>query len=403
MAESGSPDDFLTRLGVSETLRAILNRSAAEFERSDKWVSFDDLAYEAVEQGAPFDLTEIFKLPSILGGVWSGETVSLTGLGLLMSTTAPRTTALMASLAQICAERKMRLRDEATIGRDVLVNEYAFGEDDAIRAGDAIRMIPGLSGSGGLGEHWDLSIHRTALEFLDVHSVDDLRHKLVAQAEDQIRQHRQAMATAPAFFQPIDLPQVVAGPAGPEGEGGLPEPDDPSAVFVVHGRDREARDALWEFLQALGLHPLDWEDDLVAHTGHGSPFIGQILDAAFARAQAVVVLMTPDDAVRLHPDLVQPGEQAFESEVMCQPRPNVLFEAGMAFGYRPTRTIIVEVGMLRPVSDLGGRHTLRLGTEETLRGLARRLEVAGCRIDRSSDAWLDVSRFTNLAARSRHS
>lgn len=111
--------------------------------------------------------------------------------------------------------------------------------------------------------------------------------------------------------------------------------------------------------------------------------------------------MTPDDSVRLHPDLVLPGERAYEEEVHCQPRPNVLFEAGMAFGYNPTRTILVEVGTLRPVSDLGGRHTVRLGTEETLRALASRLESAGCQIDPSGGDWLNVERFSRLQARTR--
>jgi predicted nucleotide-binding protein len=172
-------------------------------------------------------------------------------------------------------------------------------------------------------------------------------------------------------------------------------------VFVVHGRDTEAKEAVFGFLKDLGLHPLDWDEDLVALTGQGSPFVGQVLDAAFSHAQAVVVVMTPDDTVRLHPDLVGPGEQDFELRQQCQPRPNVLFEAGMAFGFCPTRTMLVEIGTLRPVSDLGGRHTIRLGTQETLKALARRLEVAGCPVDRSGTAWLDTSRFSQLAARSR--
>jgi len=113
------------------------------------------------------------------------------------------------------------------------------------------------------------------------------------------------------------------------------------------------------------------------------------------------VLMTPDDLVQLHPELILDGERDFESVRAGQPRPNVLFEAGMAFGQSPTRTILVEIGDLRPVSDLGGRHTVRIGTAETPRGLALRLQAAGCDVDLGSDAILNVERFSALSARSR--
>jgi hypothetical protein len=163
------------------------------------------------------------------------------------------------------------------------------------------------------------------------------------------------------------------------------ESRDATAVFVVHGRDREAKEALWSFLKAIGLHPLDWEEDLVALTGQGTPYVGEILDAAFQRAQAVVVLITPDDRVMLHPDLVEVGEEEFEKQLTGQPRPNVLFEAGMAFGFNPTRTILVEIGRRRPVSDLGGRHTIRLGTADTSEALPG---ASRSRAVRSTESWI---------------
>ena len=68
-------------------------------------------------------------------------------------------------------------------------------------------------------------------------------------------------------------------------------------VFVVHGRNTAARDALFEFLRSLDLHPLEWSE-AVSATGKASPYIGEILDAAFSRAHAVLVLFTPDDEAR---------------------------------------------------------------------------------------------------------
>ena len=106
---------------------------------------------------------------------------------------------------------------------------------------------------------------------------------------------------------------------------------DPRRVFVVHGRDDTLAADRFAFLDAIGLQPIAWRD-AVRQTGKGSPYVGEILEGAFATAQAVVVLLSPDDEVRLAPSLVREDDQAIEREVRLQPRPNVLFEAGMAFG-----------------------------------------------------------------------
>ena len=65
-------------------------------------------------------------------------------------------------------------------------------------------------------------------------------------------------------------------------------------VFIIHGRNEIARIAIWDFLEDIGLEPIAWEDAVKA-TGAGSPYIGQILDAALDRANAVISLMTPDE------------------------------------------------------------------------------------------------------------
>ncbi len=103
-----------------------------------------------------------------------------------------------------------------------------------------------------------------------------------------------------------------------------------SRVFVVHGRNAGARDAMFEFLRAIGLRPIEWAQAVQA-TGKGSPYIGEILDAAFERAQAVVVLMTPDEIAYLRTEYGH-GTNDPETQPAAQARPNVLFEAGMAMG-----------------------------------------------------------------------
>jgi predicted nucleotide-binding protein len=110
---------------------------------------------------------------------------------------------------------------------------------------------------------------------------------------------------------------------------------------VVYGRNEDARVSLFNFLRAIGLHPLEWTE-LVKATGKGSPYIGEILEKGFSEVQAVVVLMTPDDLGILRKEFRRAGDPLSETKLTPQPRLNVIFEAGMAFGYCAKRTIVVE-------------------------------------------------------------
>jgi len=166
----------------------------------------------------------------------------------------------------------------------------------------------------------------------------------------------------------------------------------PRHVFVIHGRNEPARAGLFTFLRSIGLQPIEWSQ-AIAMTGTGSPYIGEVLDAAFNAAQAIVVLETPDDIAYLHPSLTYPGDP--ECDAQPQPRPNVLFEAGMAMGRNPHRTVIVELGRVRVFSDIHGRHVVRLDNSVGKRqDLAARLEAAGCAVDLSGRDWHDAGDLT---------
>jgi predicted nucleotide-binding protein len=183
-----------------------------------------------------------------------------------------------------------------------------------------------------------------------------------------------------------------------------PPPPDPRKVFVIHGRDSEARAAVFGFLRALDLHPLEWEE-LVASTGQATPYTGEVVAKAFAEAQAVIALLTPDDEVRLHQSLWGDEEEESEKEFQGQPRPNVYFEAGMAFNAQPDRTLIVEIGRIKTASDLHGRNVVRFhaaAIDKSILALYQRLEHAGCAVNQSNASWMDTSRFANLAAHTRH-
>jgi len=170
--------------------------------------------------------------------------------------------------------------------------------------------------------------------------------------------------------------------------GAEPMEIDKRDVFVVHGRNMRARNALFTFLRAIGLHPLEWSE-IVAATGKASPYTGQVLEEAFRRVQAVVILMTPDDEARLRQPYCGQHEPSHETQLTPQPRPNVLFEAGMALGLHPNRTVIVEMGVLRPISDISGRHVIRMNNSPEMRKeLAQRLQTAGCQVNLGGNDWL---------------
>src|SRR5262249_47494480 len=97
--------------------------------------------------------------------------------------------------------------------------------------------------------------------------------------------------------------------------------------------------------------------------------------------------------------LFTPDEDAFPSERYKeidapgphpQPRPNVVFEAGMAFAYDPDRTIVVEMGRIREISDLGGVYSVRWTEDgfETRRRLLRKLKLAKCPVKDDGDHWV---------------
>lgn len=166
-----------------------------------------------------------------------------------------------------------------------------------------------------------------------------------------------------------------------------------TTVFVVHGRDLAARDAVFTFLRTIGLMPLEWTQALKL-TKKGSPYVGEVLDAAFSEAAAIVVLITPDDEARLKSDFLTPRDLQHERELTGQARPNVLFEAGMAFGKNPNSTVLVQLGDTRPFSDVGGRHVLHLrNTPQSRQEFATKLANAGCNVNTSGTDWLSAGDF----------
>lgn len=166
-----------------------------------------------------------------------------------------------------------------------------------------------------------------------------------------------------------------------------------TSIFVVHGRNERLRRELFAFLRSIGLNPMEWRR-AIALTGKPSPYVGEILEAAFRKAVAVVVILSPDDEAKLKSRFVRSSDPPEEKNLTGQPRPNVLFEAGMAFGKSTKNTVLVQVGKIRHISDIAGRHVVRLSNSaERRQELITKLENAGCIVDMTGSDWLTEGDF----------
>ncbi len=103
-------------------------------------------------------------------------------------------------------------------------------------------------------------------------------------------------------------------------------------VFVIHGRNERAVDEVENFLRSMGLSPL-WFRDVRKEMG-GTAFIAKVVERGMEKAQGVLAIFTPDEFSALHPSLRKAGESSEKVE-RWQARPNVLFEAGLAYGRDP--------------------------------------------------------------------
>jgi len=175
-------------------------------------------------------------------------------------------------------------------------------------------------------------------------------------------------------------------------------PDRTRNVFVVHGRDEEVRSAMFALLRRLDLRPLEWEH-LVQATGQAAPFLGDVVAHAPSQAQAALVLLTPDDVAKLHPQLLGETEPDHETRLTGQPRQNVLIELGMVLMAYPERTVIVEVGRLRHIADTAGRNVIRFDGSATAVGkIVERLKSAGCQVNDTGSDWRQTQPFRDLSA-----
>ncbi|WP_329338543.1 nucleotide-binding protein [Streptomyces sp. NBC_01352] len=160
-------------------------------------------------------------------------------------------------------------------------------------------------------------------------------------------------------------------------------------VFLVHGRNEEIAGDMRAFLRALSLQPIEWSQ-AKASLKQGTPYVGDIVMAGMEMSNAAVILLTPDEFVDLHPEL----SGSVRTSADYQARPNVYYEAGIADALDRDRTIIVEVGTVRPFSDVSGRHVIRFdGSQQARLDLRDALRSADLSVDDSGRDWINVGSF----------
>ncbi len=169
-------------------------------------------------------------------------------------------------------------------------------------------------------------------------------------------------------------------------------------VFVIHGRNEPARKAVFDQLRTFGLEPIEWSEAR-KETRQSTPNIQSILDSAFSKAQAFVVLLTPDDEVQLRPEYRNDGDKQVEAGTGGQARPNVLWEGGMAYGRDPGKTVIVQLGSLRKFTDIDGLHTIRMDNlPSDIKTFGDSLASAGCPVNWAGADWMHTVDWKSVIA-----
>lgn len=180
-------------------------------------------------------------------------------------------------------------------------------------------------------------------------------------------------------------PAATAAPAAQMREAG-----DPRKVFIIHGRDLTALRQVEAFLRACGLDPIEF-DQLRAKMG-GTPTIADIVTRGMSEAHGIIALFTPDEWSTLAPELRGPKDSG-EAIERWQARPNVIFEAGMAFGRDRERVILVTLGSPALFTDVAGIHVFDLSNAPKVRaGFRSTLRGMGLTVN-DSNAWLEAGDF----------
>jgi predicted nucleotide-binding protein len=163
-----------------------------------------------------------------------------------------------------------------------------------------------------------------------------------------------------------------------------------NSIFVVHGRDTKLNEDMFGFLRAINLNPKEWSQAIKDAKG-ANPNVGQVINNAMKQAQGVLVMFSPDEDAKLKSKFcgIKDRKKGLD-KLDGQARPNVLFEAGLALGAHPDKTLLVQVGDTRDISDIAGMHLINLSDDPNSRKeLAQRLATKlKFKVDMTGTSWL---------------
>jgi predicted nucleotide-binding protein len=169
-----------------------------------------------------------------------------------------------------------------------------------------------------------------------------------------------------------------------------------NSMFVVHGRDAKLNQDMYAFLASIGIVPMEWDHAIKAAKGGANPIVGDVISQAMDRVQGVMILFSPDEEAKIRTKFASQGDKNKGHHLKgFQPRPNVIFEAGLALGAHSEKTILVQVGVVRDISDIAGKHMVQLSNSFADRKrLADRLESKlKFKIDLTGTTWQTIGNF----------
>ena len=199
---------------------------------------------------------------------------------------------------------------------------------------------------------------------------------------------------------PMHVLQAGPGPpAAPRGRGRPTKRPvvtiNNNSIFVVHGRDIQLNTDMFAFLRAIGLNPLEWSQAIRGAKG-ANPHIDDVIYDAMEKVQGVLVMFSPDEVARLKTEFCSAlDKKKGLHKLDGQARPNVIFEAGLALGAHSKKTLLVQVGDVRDISDIAGKHLVHLSNSAPSRKeLAQRLKTKlKFRVDTTGTDWLTIGNF----------
>lgn len=151
-------------------------------------------------------------------------------------------------------------------------------------------------------------------------------------------------------------------------------PANDGTIFVVHGRDHDARDQLELVLRRLGLSPF-----VLQVTGGGGDTLIEALERMIgksAQSSFGIVLVTPDDVGYLKTEKPEDAKP--------RARQNVIMEMGMLLAsLTRKRCAILQRGFVELPSNMGGVITIPFNdhVREAVPKLVQRLQESGYKLD----------------------